>query len=324
MSEQRLRAAFEDGVAGVGVAPDALPAIQAKVRRRVRQRQRLAVALAGVAAIAVGGTAVLLVTRPAPVPPPGIEPSTVDTSPSPQPSPTSTATAVPSTATVPVYFSGPGDRLFREYLKVTILYGGNGDAQALDRSLRGDADDPDYGTGWPAGARVQATSLGPDGVGTIDLTGIPTSTGPDPLAVQQLVYTYTAVWAEQGTQVSGVRISIDGVPLSGDQPFTRASSVDTLAPVWLISPQQGASVSRTFDVHLAGSVFEAAARLRVRDAGGNVVRDDQVMLSIGAPSRGEAHVSLTLPPGTYTLEAYYVSQADGSERGLDDHTITVS
>jgi hypothetical protein len=231
---------------------------------------------------------------------------------------------VPTTARVPVYFGGPGERLFREYVTVTILYGGNGDFQALDRSLRGDADDPDYGTRWPAGARIQAVMQAPDGVATIALTGIPAGTEPDPLAVQQLVYTYTAVWAEQGTQVPGVRITIDGVPVPGAQPFTRASSVDTLAPLWLISPQQGASVSRTFDVHLAGSVFEAAARLRVRDAGGNIVRDDQVMLSIGAPSRGEAHLSLTLPPGTYTLEAYFVSQADGSERGLDDHTITVS
>ena len=54
------------------------------------------------------------------------------------------------------------------------------------------------------------------------------------------------------------------------------------------------------------------------------LRDDPVLLDAGAPAQGEARVTVTLPPGRYTVEAYYVSEQDGSERGLDGHDITVA
>jgi hypothetical protein len=76
-------------------------------------------------------------------------------------------------------------------------------------------------------------------------------------------------------------------------------------------------------VTLDGSVFEAAARLRVRDASGRVVSDNPVLLSIGAPQRGQANVTLTLAPGRYTIEAYSLSERDGAEINLDGHDITV-
>jgi hypothetical protein len=34
-------------------------------------------------------------------------------------------------------------------------------------------------------------------------------------------------------------------------------------------------------------------------------------------------LELTLPPGLYTLEAFYRSPKDGSEQAIDDHAITV-
>jgi hypothetical protein len=57
---------------------------------------------------------------------------------------------------------------------------------------------------------------------------------------------------------------------------------------------------------------------------GDVVIDERVLtLSIGAPARGEAKLTLTLAPGEYTLEAYTISAADGSVQHLDDHVVTV-
>ena len=52
--------------------------------------------------------------------------------------------------------------------------------------------------------------------------------------------------------------------------------------------------------------------------------DRFVMLSAGAPQRGEAFVELTLTPGRYTIEAFYYSLRDDSIQAMDDHVITVS
>jgi hypothetical protein len=97
-----------------------------------------------------------------------------------------------------------------------------------------------------------------------------------------------------------------------------------LAPLWLISPQYGETVSQNFEVHVAGAVFEATARVRVRDAGGAVVDDKVLTLDAGAPARGQGTLPLMLAPGRYTIEVFYVSMADGSEKGLDDHDVTVN
>jgi hypothetical protein len=105
--------------------------------------------------------------------------------------------------------------------------------------------------------------------------------------------------------------------------LTRASAVQTQAPVWLISPQEGATVGRTVRVHLDGAVFEATAQLRVRDSRGATVHEQFVTLSNGAPARGEAFVDLELVPGQYTVEAFFFSPQDGSVQGMDDHAITV-
>jgi Immunoglobulin-like domain of bacterial spore germination/Sporulation and spore germination len=319
----RLRAAFEAGTERVPVAADALGTIRAKVRRRAQRRRRAVAGLAGVATVGTATALVLLssllpATPPVPGPPPPAGSSTVVTA-------TSPATP-PVPVTVPVYFSATVEGravLYREYVTTTMPAAGQELTTALRLSIQGAAADPDYGTRWPGGARIRAVGRGGD-VAWVDVTDVPASAGADPLAVQQLVYTATAVLAELGQPATAVAVTIDGVAAPGIQPATRASTVDTLAPVWLISPQQGASVGRTFDVQLAGTVWEAATRLRVRDATGAVIRDEPVQLDKGVPERGEARTSLTLPPGRYTLEAYFVSQQDGREVGRDDHGITVS
>src|SRR5258706_308722 len=82
---------------------------------------------------------------------------------------------------------------------------------------------------WPAGVTMlRATVDG--GVATLELAGpVPT----DPLAAQQLVYTTTAVAADFGTQLSGVRLLRNGVAMGG--VLERAPEAETLAPLWLIS-----------------------------------------------------------------------------------------
>jgi hypothetical protein len=48
-----------------------------------------------------------------------------------------------------------------------------------------------------------------------------------------------------------------------------------------------------------------------------------VALSAGAPQLGEAHTTLTLDPGTYTIVAYLPGPAGGADRDADSHVITV-
>jgi hypothetical protein len=104
----------------------------------------------------------------------------------------------------------------------------------------------------------------------------------------------------------------------------RAPQADVLAPVWLIDPQQGATVGRTVRVFIAAEVFEATVRLRIRSAAGSTVVDRQVVVDTRTSPRGSAVVQETLAPGKYTVEAFFLSERDGSVQGVDNHDITVN
>ena len=316
--ERTLRAAFESAASRVDVAPDALPAIRAKVGRRVRRRRTLTASLAVAAAVAViAGGLTFALGRPAPV----VQPGPADSSTITQPSTPDTSPAPGIGVRVPVYFVGESGKLFREFQFLTVPQDTLPDRinAAVRRSVGGVAYDPDYDTAWPPEFGVAGVSVD-GGVATLELTG--PAAPSNPIAAQQLVYTATAVAADQGTQLSGVRVLVNGVALPGGD-LVRAPALDTLAPLWLISPQQGESMAPPVDVHVNGAVFEATARVRVRDAGGAVVDDQVLTLDAGAPARGEGRVQFTLAPGRYTIEVFFVSMKDGSELGLDDHEITV-
>jgi hypothetical protein len=317
--EQALRAAFEAAAERVDVAPDALPAIRARVGVRARRRRMLTVSLAAAASVAVvaGGVAYAL-GRPGPVAQPGpagsptiTQPSTPDTSPAPG-----------IGVRVPVYFVDASGKLFREFHFLTVLNDTLPERiqVAASRSVGGAAYDPDYDTAWPPEFGVAVATVD-GGVAILELTG--PAAPSNPIAAQQLVYTATAVAADSGDQLSGVRLLVNGVPLPGGD-LVRAPALETLAPLWLISPQHGETVGPNVDVHVAGTVYEATARVRVRDAGGAVVEDTFLTLDQGAPARGQGRLPLTLAPGRYTIEVFFESPQDGSEQGLDNHEITVS
>lgn len=275
--------------------------------------------------------------------------------PSGTPAPTPTGTAEPPApseglgsgpgggATVAVYYlgdeeivteaSGPGlqPRLYREFHTTDV---GDGSAQARVAAAvslmftPGSALDPDFRTGWPATAGVNAVTVS-GSTATVDLTGAAShSVGSEAaqVAVQQLVWTATAV-----SGVDSVQLLLDGATVADlwghvavGAPLSREPALQTLALIWLISPQHDQSVGTTFEVHLYGAPFEATAQLRVRQ-GATVVHEQFVMLGGGGFPEffGEAKLDLTLAPGTYTLEAYEISAFDGSEIRLDDKVVTV-
>lgn len=273
------------------------------------------------------GTATLTPSPAATVPGPA--------GPTPAPGRSATIGAPPGggvVASVAVYYQGDDQgrpRLYREFHRLSV---GDGSAAArvttaVREMLAGrTAADPDYGSGWPSSAVVRGVHV-TDGVAVVDLSGAAANSADDAeaeLAVQQLVWTATAV-----SGVTGVRVRSDGAPVERlwgridvSGTLRRAPAVDVLAPVWLVSPQHGSSVGRTLQVHVAGIVFEATAHLRIRQ-NGRTVTERVLTLSIGAPQQGETRLDVTLPPGTYVLEAYEISAADGSELHLDDHIVTV-
>lgn len=236
------------------------------------------------------------------------------------------------TAQLFVYYIGldrDRPRLYREFHNRPA---GDGSAAARTRAaltemLDGDtALDPDYDSSWPAGARVRDVRLLADTV-VVDLSGAaanPVGSEYAHQAVQQLVWTATA-----NSGRDRVRVLLDGRPVTelwghvgipGD--LRRGPAVDVLASVWLINPQQGEVVGRTFEVFVDGTVFEATVNIRVRQ-GAAVVKETFITVSGGAPARGSGRLSMTLPPGAYTVEAFAFSAADGSVQHLDNHQITV-
>ncbi|MER7275925.1 Gmad2 immunoglobulin-like domain-containing protein [Dactylosporangium sp. NPDC000244] len=330
-AEERLREALRARAAEVEPSPDALPRIR---RRTARAWHRgvpvlAAAAVATAAAIALGVVAVGAGRgehRPAPPAgsvsqtpaPPEVPPS--------GPEPSGTA---PQTVNLPAYFTRNG-RLYREFLPAAA---GDDRARvraAVELSLQGRAEDPDYRSLWPATVRVHGVTID-GGVVTVDLGGVGSAPADAKLAAQQLVYTVLAAATYTSVRhADGVRVLVDGAPVARlwgvvdtSGPLRQGTLADLQAPVWVIEPDQGAVVGKSFTVYLAGVVPEGTVNLRVRDAAGNPVYERIVQLSAGAPALGEARVPVSLPTGRYTVEAFFLSAQDGSVQWVDDHEFSV-
>ena len=221
-------------------------------------------------------------------------------------------------------------RLYREFHR---LPAGDGGPQAKTTAAvaamldQASALDPDYSTGWPSSARVRQVRVDGDTV-TVDLSGATTnSVGAEAAeqAVQQLIWTATAASGK-----SGVRLLLDGESVSElwghvavGGVLRRAPALNTLAHVWLIDPQHGATVPRTFTIHVSGAVFESTIQLRVRQGDQTVNKRFVTVAGSTAGHFGEAKTTLTLSPGSYVVEAYSESAVDGRPTFVDNHTITV-
>jgi hypothetical protein len=244
-------------------------------------------------------------------------------------SPTATAAKQP----VAVYYAlttseGLGPRLVREFHQVkepTDSVVGQVRAAATEM-LGHNALDPDYANLWPNGATVRNVSIAGT-TATVDVGGASANSAGSQaaeIAVQQLVWTVTAV-----PNIDAVTILIDGAPAADlwghvdiSKPLRRASAVDTIAPVWLISPQHGDRVGREVTLHIAGVAYEATVNYEIR-LGTQIVKEGFVTLDKGAPQQGEAKTTVTLEPGDYVIAAYLVSPEDAEKEHLDDHSVKV-
>jgi hypothetical protein len=234
---------------------------------------------------------------------------------------------------VPVYWVGqvvgakaePDVRLYRTYARIN----GRPAYEAVRLMVAGKAADPDYTSYWQ-GARV-ASVLRSDGVVTVDFDALPKTTLDDSaarVAVQQLVYTV------QGAMDTGnpepVRITAQGraVPalfgaIDTRRPISRAPALDVQALIWVVMPENGATLTSPVKVTGVAAVFEATLNWQVTAAGtAKVVMRGTANTAEGGRFAPYAF-SVRLPPGQYVLEVFESSAEDGRATSTDSKVITV-
>jgi hypothetical protein len=251
------------------------------------------------------------------------------------PAPTPTEQPAAATATLPAYYlrdTPQGLRLTREFQRVEVPDGP--EVGAVRLAVTGDALDPDYRTGWPAGADVSSVAVD-GGTITVDLTGDvrnrPSGMSEEQanLAVQQVVYTAQAV-AEQGRLP--VRITIEGagtdqvLGVAASQPLTNSPENDVLALVSVSSLSDGETVRDRFVVSGIANSFEANVPWEVRQGDRVVARGfataDGWMDKL-YPWSTQVNVS-KLAPGTYTFVARTDDPSGGAEgAGPTEDTKTI-
>ncbi len=231
-------------------------------------------------------------------------------SPSVSHSPTPTGTG-PLVA-LPVYYGGLDSgqaRLYREFHPTRTTAPAR---DAVVQSLEVPPTDPDYQSLWPAGTKL----VGYAKSGTLaDVTlSNPPQTFPT-AAFQQIVYTVTAA----DPSVRSVRISYGSIT---QNPMTRGPALGTLAPVWLLAPAQGATVSSPVTLSGQAGVFEATVNWEVDRANGTPVTSGSAMTP-QAFLMGPWSTTVTLPPGQYVAKAFEISAKDGLWTWVDSKAFTV-
>lgn len=264
-------------------------------------------------------------------------------SPSSSATPSATATSAPSasasasaagTMRVPVYFLGGANtrpvlyREFRSVARSTAVV-----RSAVEAMLHFAPVDTDYRSVWPPSTLVRGVSISGT-VATVDLSANArqASAGAEveKASLQQLVHTVTA----NAPSITGVRLRFDGATqetlwghVDTRGTLTRAASVDTIAPIWVIEPAHQSRVARTFTVMGTATVFEATVSWAVTRPGSTTpIVDGFVTATKGAPERGDFTVNVTLPAGTtgtVVFTAWESSAKDGSVLFPDSKTYVV-
>jgi Immunoglobulin-like domain of bacterial spore germination/Sporulation and spore germination len=255
------------------------------------------------------------------------------TKPSTIPAPGAGTPEAETSKAVPLYWAGKvvgarvesQVRLYRTYARIN----GRPAYEAVRRMVAGKVADPDYTSYWQ-GARV-ASVLRSDGVVTVDFDALPEATLDGPtarVAVQQLVYT---VQGAMGTgNAEPVRITEQGraVPalfgaIDTRRPISRAQALDVQALVWVVTPENGATLTSPVKVTGIAAVYEATLNWQVTAAGtAEVVMRGTANTAEGGTFSPYAF-SVRLPPGKYVLEVFESSAEDGRATSTDSKTITV-
>jgi hypothetical protein len=262
-------------------------------------------------------------------------------SPSPAPTSSTTPTSATPTSTTPTptptvitkayaqYWVGDtarGFRLYREYVRLEVTP--DPITTALKALISSKPKDTDYVTLWPKETKINSIVV----VGnkaTIDLTLGKMNVGSEAesLAIAQLVWTATAA----NTKVKQIQLTVDGKIIESiaghvdaTKPFTRGLTYEVLAPVWITSPEEGATVNALgFKLSGMASTFEANVAWKVFQ-NGKLVQQGSTTAAEAAPAWKPWSVAITgLTPGKYMFIAMEYSPKDGSLVSQDTKSATL-
>ncbi|MHA7282803.1 GerMN domain-containing protein [Arthrobacter sp. TMS2-4] len=286
----------------------------------------------------------------APLPDPRATTAPGDASATPSPSTSGQVpTAGPSDAgrpLVPVYWLGGdagAERLFREYLPEPEDSAGDPIADAVRLMTSGQPLDPDYHSSWQPASTV-SSSISTKNVITLDISSdaFPQRLDEEQgsLALQQLVYTATAAASDAGLiaggEASSVVVLVDGaahyrafgsIDLEGE--WTRDTA--TLAPLWIIDPQEGTrAAAGDLTVHGVGPVSEDVLAWRIdrsidgsEESATNSFRDGTVEVAPRDGAPGAYSFPVTLPPGRYEITVSVPGVPSGDAPSGDSKTVVV-
>ena len=189
--------------------------------------------------------------------------------------------------------------------------------QAVERAVTGRADDPDYGTAWPAGTTLQKAQLA-GGVLSVDLTGVPADRPAGMSAAQAELALDQAVRSAQSAFRSKLPVTflLDGRPtptllgLGTGQPVPAASD-EQLSPVQVDAPADGATVDSPFTVTGRASAFEANVQWELMQ--GTTVVKQGFTTAEECCTLSPYSFEVTAPPGSYTLVVHDEDASGGAE-----------
>jgi hypothetical protein len=260
-------------------------------------------------------------------PPPPLATSSAPTT-APVTNPTPTQPPVGSAEAWEYYLHNDGQHI-RLYRERHSFGGPTSPEEWLQEALTKAPQDPDYTSLWPKATKVLSVNISGD-TAVVDLSAeakSQTNSGAEgeSLSVQQLVYTVTA----NVNTVKKVELRVAGKKVTdlwghgfGPNPSTRAPQIDVQGYVWLLSPNQDATIGSPVKLSGVACTFEATVNIEILQ-NNQVVKRLNTMTDGACPHFGPWSISVQLAPGAYLVRAFEASAKDGSATYIDDKAITV-
>ncbi|GAA2787241.1 Gmad2 immunoglobulin-like domain-containing protein [Kribbella solani] len=234
-------------------------------------------------------------------------------------------------AVVPVYWLGQQigatkkstARLYRTWAKVS----GHPAEEAVRIMTTKQPTDPDYFSVW-RGAALNAVTRTNDKV-TVDFKQLPKATldaDVAAVAAQQLVYTVQGALNDDSVPVQ-ITQGGQAVPklfgqVDTSMPLGREQATNVQALVWIDSPDQDAVTGDRVTVSGVANAFEATVNYQATN-----VKTRETKKSFTTSGQGQSFspysFQLTLSPGTWQINVYLVSPADGRVTDTDSKSIVV-
>ena len=219
-----------------------------------------------------------------------------------------------------------GFRLYREFVRLEVFP--DPITAALRALVTSQPKDSDYMSLWPLGTKINSVAVS-ENVATIDLTFDNLNVGAEGeiLAIAQLVWTVTAA----DPSVTKISLLVDGKKVESiaghvdaRMTFTRAPTVEVLAPVWITSPEEGVEIgAKGFTLSGLASTFEANVVWKVSQNGKLIKQGSTTSLGAAPAWEPWSVVISGLTPGVYQFAAMEFSAMDGSLVAQDTKTATL-